>query len=182
MDSPMWSSAPRVSVSWSSRSSPGAAWHADPHHDADTLRLASGSWTATRARRCRDRLGRRPRQRLPQRWPGRPWPADHLPGPHSGYDDIEIGDVSGDGRDDIVVMSGQLYATPNVSVARPTRGGGFGAPSSIGSATRSTPTASVSATSRVTAARMSSRPTAAIARTRASRSSPRRPAGILARP
>ncbi|MFL5641810.1 MAG: FG-GAP-like repeat-containing protein [Chloroflexota bacterium] len=46
---------------------------------------------------------------------------------HSGYDDLEIGDVSGDGRDDIVVMSGQTYATPNVSVLPQLAGGGFGA-------------------------------------------------------
>src|SRR3954462_14822453 len=46
---------------------------------------------------------------------------------HSGYDDLEIGDVSGDGRDDIVVMSGQTYATPNVSVVPQLAGGGFGA-------------------------------------------------------
>jgi hypothetical protein len=35
---------------------------------------------------------------------------------HGGYDDLETGDVTGDGLTDIVVMSGQLYATPNVSV------------------------------------------------------------------
>jgi hypothetical protein len=47
--------------------------------------------------------------------------------PHSGYDDLEVGDVSGDGRDDLVVMSGQLYATPNVSVVPQLAAGGFGA-------------------------------------------------------
>jgi hypothetical protein len=36
--------------------------------------------------------------------------------PHSGYDDLEIGDLDHDGRTDVAVMSGQLYATPNVSV------------------------------------------------------------------
>jgi hypothetical protein len=52
------------------------------------------------------------------------------PAPHSGYDDLEVGDVTGDGRDDIVVMSGQLYATPNVSVLPQLAGGGFGSASS----------------------------------------------------
>ena len=46
---------------------------------------------------------------------------------HSGYDDLEIGDVTADGLDDIVVMSGQTYATPNVSVVAQLAGGGFGA-------------------------------------------------------
>jgi hypothetical protein len=45
--------------------------------------------------------------------------------PHSGYDDLEVGDVTGDGRDDIVVMSGQLYATPNISLLAQLAGGGF---------------------------------------------------------
>jgi Fibronectin type III domain/FG-GAP-like repeat len=47
---------------------------------------------------------------------------------HGGYDDLEVGDVSGDGLDDIVVMSGQTYAIPNVSVLPQLAGGGFGAP------------------------------------------------------
>ncbi len=46
---------------------------------------------------------------------------------HSGYEDLEVGDVSGDGRADIVVMSGQLYATPNLSVLAQTANG-FAAP------------------------------------------------------
>src|SRR4051812_46495723 len=54
-------------------------------------------------------------------------PATTYPARHSGYDDLEIGDVTGDGRDDIVVMSGQTYATPNVSVVPQLAGGGFGA-------------------------------------------------------
>src|SRR3954470_2903870 len=53
--------------------------------------------------------------------------ATTYPARHSGYDDLEIGDVTGDGRDDIVVMSGQTYATPNVSVVPQLAGGGFGA-------------------------------------------------------
>jgi hypothetical protein len=48
------------------------------------------------------------------------------PATHAGYDDLEIGDVTGDGRDDLVVMSGQLYAAPNVSVLRQLATGGFG--------------------------------------------------------
>jgi hypothetical protein len=38
------------------------------------------------------------------------------PAPHSGYDDLEVGDLDHDARTDVAVMSGQLYATPNVSV------------------------------------------------------------------
>src|SRR3954467_11181667 len=53
--------------------------------------------------------------------------ATTYPARHSGYDDLEIADVSGDGRDDIVVMSGQMYATPNVSVMPQLAGGGVGA-------------------------------------------------------
>ena len=49
------------------------------------------------------------------------------PAQHGGYEDLEVGDVSGDGRADIVVMSGQLYATPNVSVLAQTANG-FAAP------------------------------------------------------
>ena len=48
---------------------------------------------------------------------------------HSGYEDLEIGDVTGDGLDDIVVMSGQYYATPNVGVLNQLAGGGFASPS-----------------------------------------------------
>jgi hypothetical protein len=61
--------------------------------------------------------------------------AGHLNAPivssvqHSGYDDLEVADVTGDSRDDIVVMSGQLYATPNISVLAQLSGGGFGTPS-----------------------------------------------------
>src|SRR3954453_19674231 len=54
--------------------------------------------------------------------------ATTYPARHSGYDDLEIADVTGDGRDDIVVMSGQTYATPNLSVVAQLAGGGFDAP------------------------------------------------------
>jgi hypothetical protein len=47
---------------------------------------------------------------------------------HAGYDDLEVGDVTGDGLDDLVVMSGQLYAVPNVSVVPQLADGGFGPP------------------------------------------------------
>ena len=47
---------------------------------------------------------------------------------HSGYDDLTAGDVTGDGRDDIVVMSGQLYATPNFGVLAQNAAGTFSAP------------------------------------------------------
>ena len=46
---------------------------------------------------------------------------------HAGYEDFEIADVTGDGRDDLVVMSGQGYAVPNVSVLPQLASGGFGA-------------------------------------------------------
>lgn len=45
---------------------------------------------------------------------------------HAGYEDLEVGDVTGDGRDDIVVMSGQGLV-PNVSVLPQLAGGGFAA-------------------------------------------------------
>lgn len=46
---------------------------------------------------------------------------------HGGYDDLEVGDVTGDGRDDLVVMSGEFYADRNFSVLAQLAGGGFGA-------------------------------------------------------
>jgi hypothetical protein len=47
---------------------------------------------------------------------------------HAGYEDLEVGDVTGDGRDDLVVMSGQNYAVPNISVLRQLAGGEFASP------------------------------------------------------
>jgi hypothetical protein len=46
---------------------------------------------------------------------------------YSGNNDIEAGDVNNDGLMDIVVMNGQSYATPNVSVLLQTNNG-FSAP------------------------------------------------------
>jgi hypothetical protein len=43
---------------------------------------------------------------------------------HNGWDDIEVGDVTGDGRDDLVVMSGQGFG-PNFSVLAARATGGF---------------------------------------------------------
>ena len=48
------------------------------------------------------------------------------PAQHAGYDDLEVGDVTGDARDDLVVMSGQTYAVPNLSVVSQLAAGGFG--------------------------------------------------------
>ena len=48
------------------------------------------------------------------------------PARHSGWEDLEVGDVTGDGLDDLVVMSGQLYATPNISVLAQLPNGTFG--------------------------------------------------------
>ena len=60
--------------------------------------------------------------------------------PHSGYDDLEVGDLNGDGWTDVAVMSGQVYATPNVSVLYQQPGGTLGglASRSIGPSTLAT--------------------------------------------
>jgi fibronectin type 3 domain-containing protein len=57
------------------------------------------------------------------------------PAQHAGYDDLEVADVTNDGLDDLVVMSGQAYAVPNISVVAQLESGGFGPPAeySIGS-------------------------------------------------
>jgi hypothetical protein len=45
---------------------------------------------------------------------------------HNGYDDLEIGDVDGDGLQDLVVMSGQGFG-PNLSILAGQANGSFGA-------------------------------------------------------
>jgi hypothetical protein len=50
------------------------------------------------------------------------------PAQHGGYDDLEVADMTGDGLDDLVVMSGQTYAVPNISVVPQLAAGGFDAP------------------------------------------------------
>jgi hypothetical protein len=50
---------------------------------------------------------------------------------HGGYEDLEAADVTGDGRTDIVVMSGQSWV-PNVSVIAQQAGGGFAAAAEYG--------------------------------------------------
>ena len=52
---------------------------------------------------------------------------------HAGYEDLEIADATGDGLDDLIVMSGQTYGVPNVSVVPQLAAGGFGtaAPSTV---------------------------------------------------
>lgn len=45
--------------------------------------------------------------------------------PHGGYDDMVLGDVNGDGANDIVVMSGQSYARDNLAVVASDGQGGF---------------------------------------------------------
>jgi fibronectin type 3 domain-containing protein len=47
--------------------------------------------------------------------------------PNGGYEDLEVGDVTGDGLDDLVVMSGQGLG-PNFVVAAQLAGGGFAPP------------------------------------------------------
>jgi hypothetical protein len=47
---------------------------------------------------------------------------------HGGYDDLEVGDVNGDGRDDIIVMSGQNYAYDNLGILLQNAAGSFDAP------------------------------------------------------
>lgn len=44
---------------------------------------------------------------------------------HNGWDDLEVADVTGDGLDDLIVMSGQGFG-PNLSILARLAGGGFG--------------------------------------------------------
>ena len=48
------------------------------------------------------------------------------PAIHNGWDDLEVGDVTGDGRDDLLVMSGQGQG-PNFSILAQEAAGGFAA-------------------------------------------------------
>jgi hypothetical protein len=50
--------------------------------------------------------------------------------PHGGSDELDAGDVNGDGRTDIVVMSGQIWALPDLSVLLQNSDGTLGAPTS----------------------------------------------------
>ena len=54
-------------------------------------------------------------------------PPVSYPVQHDGWDDLEVGDVSGDGRDDLMVMSGQ-GTLPNFGVLAQQATGGFGPP------------------------------------------------------
>jgi hypothetical protein len=47
---------------------------------------------------------------------------------HGGYDDLEVGDINGDGRDDVIVMSGQLYADDDLGVLLQTPEGSMNGP------------------------------------------------------
>jgi hypothetical protein len=47
---------------------------------------------------------------------------------HGGYDEVDVGDVNGDGRTDIIVMSGQLYADPNIGLLLQKADGTMAAP------------------------------------------------------
>src|SRR5687767_14657198 len=53
-------------------------------------------------------------------------PAVMYNAPHGGYNDLDLGDVNGDGLTDIVVMSGQSFL-PNVVVLTQAASGGFNA-------------------------------------------------------
>lgn len=59
---------------------------------------------------------------------GGPNPPVEYPVLHGGREDLEVADVTGDGRDDLIVMSGQTYASPNFSVLAQLASGGFASP------------------------------------------------------
>ena len=112
-----------------------------------TLRVAVGELDGSPAPTSPRSAGATTCQRLPQRWPGRPWPRRRSTRPATAATTISRSATSpAMGSDDIVVMSGQLYATPNVSVLAQLAGGGFGAAAEYSVAIRSTPTASASVT------------------------------------
>ena len=48
--------------------------------------------------------------------------------PHGGWDEVEVGDLNGDGRDDIAVMSGQLNTIPNLGILLQDATGGLTGP------------------------------------------------------
>lgn len=47
---------------------------------------------------------------------------------HGGYDDLDVGDVNNDGLQDVVVMSGQGYANPNIGIMLQKTDGTLSAP------------------------------------------------------
>ena len=66
--------------------------------------------------------------------------------PHWGYDELDAGDIDGDGRTDLIVMSGQTGCGPNVSVLLQTADGALGAPTSYSVGANPAPAGSRSAT------------------------------------
>ena len=100
--------------------------------------------------------------------------------PHGGFDELDAGDIDGDGRTDLVVMSGQSYGYPNVNVLLQTPDGTLGPPTSYSLGGSSASRAgSRSATRTAMAAPTSSSATAATARIRSSRGSCRMPQGTM---
>jgi hypothetical protein len=45
--------------------------------------------------------------------------------PHGGFDELDIGDINGDHRNDLIVMSGQGYAYDNLAILTQNPGGSF---------------------------------------------------------
>jgi hypothetical protein len=66
---------------------------------------------------------------------GRLLPSTSYPVQHGGFGDLEVADVTGDRRDDLVVMSG-AGLEPNISVLAQLPSGGFGPPAEYGLSTR----------------------------------------------
>ena len=65
-----------------------------------------------------------------RRRPARLAPPVTYHAPHGGLDELDAGDIDGDGRTDLVVMSGQVDAVPNLNVLLQTPDGTLGAPTS----------------------------------------------------